>query len=251
MFGFKRGVSRALIGFVGAMTMGLASERADAQYSFKDELSPAHFFTWTGFYVGLNGGGHWSNDNDAEIAIEGYATTLQADLDLRGFIGGGQIGFNWESGIVVVGIEADIQGVDAKDTFRVSESGPGFTVSGVLSRKLEWLGTVRGRFGVTPSATTLLYATGGFAYGGVELSAAASVPGLASDAQKSSETATGWTVGGGAEFLVWSHTILRGEYLYYDLGEVTLSETVSPGHSATAKSVYTGNIARLGISYKF
>lgn len=232
------------VGVASGISLGLAVAPAKAQDSFNDGFEPTFFpSTWTGFYAGVNAGGHWSDKDSIRISspTAGFATS--ADTDRNGFIGGGQIGYNWQTGNVVVGLETDIQGVDASHTFSGVIGGSTWATRS----KLQWLGTVRGRAGVMPNANTLLYATGGFAYGGVELQAASAAFGAA---PKSSQTATGWTFGGGAEFALSSNTFLRGEYLYYDLGSEKVTLT-SGAATATAKADYAGHITRLGLSFKF
>ena len=148
--------------------------------------------SWTGFYAGLNAGGTWSGVN---IARYGFATvvtdnevipglastsaalaTTSAPLHpTAGFIGGGQIGYNYQFyNSFLAGVEADIQGTSsdfrAQGVFSQAAVAPG--VDGLpisqdiaSSQSVDWLGTVRGRLGFLFTPTLLVYGTGGFAYG--------------------------------------------------------------------------------------
>ena len=148
---------------------------------------------WTGFYVGVNGGyGETANDGP---------------LSPSGGFGGGQIGYNWQGlfGLTpwVIGVEADIQGAGISDN-----TGYG---AAYVENSLNYFGTVRGRLGYA-IGPTLIYATGGFAYGEVE--SKGSVAGLSYDV---AETQTGYTVGGGVEYKFNPSWSIKGEYLYVDL----------------------------------
>ena len=141
--------------------------------------------TWSGFYIGVNGGYGWTA-NDGPLAPSG------------GF-GGGQIGYNWQ-GLFgyspwVIGIEADIQGAGISDSAYYRENS------------LNWFGTVRGRIGYA-FGPALLYATGGFAYGEVESKW---------DGFSVSETQTGYVVGGGLEYKFNPAWSVKAEYQFINL----------------------------------
>jgi len=160
--------------------------------------------TWSGFYAGVNGG--WaSSEQDSLYAVPAIGF---GGLSPSGGFGGGQIGYNWQ-GIwhprLVLGVEADIQGAGIDDKA---------TALGIVDFKssLDYFGTVRGRLGYT-FGPALLYATGGFAYGGIKNEI--SVPGVAF---KNNETATGYTIGGGVEYSLSPSWSAKAEYQYINLG---------------------------------
>ena len=151
---------------------------------------------WTGFYVGVNAGGTWSASNSIQTfgtdafdfpgtflgaAAATSATSWLGNNSNGGFIGGGQVGYNYQFGPnFVAGIEADIQGVATSNNGGTQNAfGIGFdpitgdTLSTVTqaNKSLDYLGTVRGRLG-DPYHARLgsLYATGGLAYGGANAS---------------------------------------------------------------------------------
>jgi outer membrane immunogenic protein len=183
--------------------------------------------TWTGFFVGANIGGSWMSNNASYSQLGGngaFTTRLEDD----GVIGGGQIGYNWQKGAFVLGVEADLAArhLSGRTTAFPFAGDPVDAVT--LSQREDWVGTVRGRLGYA-AGNWLLYGTGGFAYGDVEhgvFENRITVPGqnrLISD----SDTATGWTAGGGIEWAVTPRWSVGVEYLHIDLGTTTLSQGTS------------------------
>ncbi len=249
--------------------------------------------SWAGWYVGFNAGGGWANNGGIDnTATSSFCNPLIAacpafgpaavaavpgnfDTHPSGFIGGGQIGYNWQTGQVVWGVEADFQGasINGSGSQTVTAVPAGFpgstvTIAGSASQKLNFLGTLRGRLGWTPSNPWLLYVTGGLAYGHVETSAVFSENvggGCAcgpnpSSAASSDQWRGGWTVGGGLEWMLSQHWTIRGEYLYYDLGNVTVNNTITQlnagavpfiGVGISSQAHFNGSIARAAVNYKF
>jgi len=202
---------------------------------------------WNGFYAGAQAGGAWGDmDTDVVcldttppascptvIAAGAFLTKLSSGLS--GFIGGGQAGYNFQSGHFVYGFETDISWTAVEgSTSRPTAFAP---LTFVTNAKQEpsWLGSVRGRLGFA-AQSWLLYATGGFAFGGVEQSysnvASNGNAAFASD----SRVQTGWIVGGGGEYS-FGHWSVKGEYLYYDLGSERLNAV-----GLTAGGLATGNV---------
>jgi outer membrane immunogenic protein len=202
--------------------------------------APGYNPTWTGFYVGVNGGYSWSDYSD-QFAVPAIGFS---GLSPEGGFGGGQIGYDWQVGHFVFGIEADIQGSAIDDNK---------TALGVVDFRssLDYFGTVRGRLGYA-FGPSLLYATAGFAYGGVKNEIA--VPGVIDF--RNAETATGYTIGGGYEYKfnrVWS---VKAEYQYIDLGrsDPTLAGVgdICTAAAGTLKCRDDGyHTVRLGLNYHF
>ena len=143
--------------------------------------------SWAGFYLGGNIGYGWGNGNlDATAVAPSLFPNafLNADASRtldpgsKGVIGGAQIGYNWQMGSLVTGVEADFQGSGIKGSASQSTLNPHPDSSGAIDgsfrsteERLPWFGTVRGRLGVTITPDLLLYGTGGLAYGRVSNSA--------------------------------------------------------------------------------
>jgi outer membrane immunogenic protein len=133
--------------------------------------------SWQGFYLGINAGYGFSRGDVTEGTISAGVTALanNSDLDMSGFVGGGQIGYNWMiTPAVLLGFEADIQTAQQKG--QEATSFTAVLVQSVESR-LRWFGTARGRLGAVTNGTTLWYLTGGLAYGKAETEISLTTPG--------------------------------------------------------------------------
>jgi outer membrane immunogenic protein len=229
-------------------------------------------FTWTGFYFGGNAGYGWGNaDTNVDPLPPGLftdAVPITLKPDPSGFIGGGQIGFNWQwNKWLVLGIESDFQGTDIEGQAR---SSPIVNAAGVVvftdsfeeaHERMQWFGSTRGRIGISPWCRVLLYATGGVAYGSVDYSANLNFgPTLPETTYPVdfTETKVGWTVGGGFEYAIGHHWTVKAEYLYYDLGNADRTQNQlfngvpqGPPFFVHYNFETTGNIVRGGFNFKF
>jgi outer membrane immunogenic protein len=245
--------------------------------------------SWAGGYWGLTLGWGYLDSNvtdtpaafctagmggcpDAGPALAG-AIPSSYNVQPNGFLGGVEFGYNWQVGHIVYGLETDFSGANINGSTTstlVGAVGPSvINVVGTAGERLSYLGTVRARLGWTPLDPLLFYATGGFAYGGVKSSmqltefvtgpcACGASPSVLTN---SSSTLTGWTVGGGAEWMFAPHWTVKGEYLYYDLGSMgyavpTLTQlnaagTPFFGASGAASASVKGGLTRVGINFKF
>jgi outer membrane immunogenic protein len=249
-------------------------------------------YNWTGFYVGANAGWVGSADNTitltgTDTGTGGLGTSLlngvipnSIDLGYSGFLGGGQLGYNWQTGNWVFGLEGDIDGVSAKGSVVVPDVaaivGLKTPLTTNAARELDWLGTLRGRVGITlggapaapapvytkappaQAAPLLLYVTGGLVVGQHQLGIGVVAPNSSPPANLFSETSTtsaGWTVGAGAEWMFDPSWSLKAEYLYVDLGSISstifYAYPVGQTSSLTATANDRLNIVRGGINYHF
>jgi outer membrane immunogenic protein len=169
-----------------AMAADLPSYKAPPPY-----IPPPPIMTWTGFYAGLNLGGGFLASNSSNQGWNGGWNNGGGNSG--GVVGGGQIGYNYQfTPLFVAGVETDFQGTSIR--------------GGVGGASLNWFGTVRGRVGITLlSPQLLLYGTGGFAYGEVQRNGWWN---------QNSAVQTGWTAGGGAEYMFWPNWSAKVEYLY-------------------------------------
>ncbi len=287
-------LSLALISAVSALAFTQIASAADLPVKAPAFMPPPPpVLSWSGWYVGVNAGYNWStgsvdttttpvstigglNGNiGAAVAAQGTGSVSPKD---DGFIGGGQIGYNWNLGGFVAGIEADIQGLSNQNTEETITNvgtvpGAATTIASTgtitSSKKVDWLGTLRGRVGVLASTPLLIYATGGLAYGKVSSSTNITetlgfidTPAPFGTSGSFSDTRAGWTVGAGFEWMFAPQWSVKAEYLYYDLGTETYSlgninqfglngallETVSASQSSVR---FNGNIARAGVNFHF
>jgi outer membrane immunogenic protein len=252
---------------VAAVTLPAIGARAADLPLRKAPAMSYSLFTWTGFYAGINAGGKFGGDDD--VVTEGQAAPNIANiaggarpgfvpLNRDGFIGGGQIGYNYQFGQFVAGIETDIDFTDSRDsrTVTTAQLVTGAPLNNTFSSRLNYLGTVRGRLGFAYDRS-LFYATGGFAYGETERHI--DMFGATGNLQFSGdrrEVKTGFAVGAGLEHAITNNVTVKGEYLFFDLGKDTLDVAVIPG-SGGAGTGYnshfkdTGHIVRVGLNYKF
>ena len=238
-------------------------------------VAPA--FTWTGFYAGVNAGYAFSDSKSSRyIGAPGYLGLVAAgavpagySFDTDGFVIGGQLGYNYQVGAVVFGVEADLQYTDIKDR-RVATGAlaPGL-VTGASSLELNYLGTLRGRIGFTPVDRLLLYVTGGLAYGDAKLNGtltAGALPGGLAPASGAvwsgsrGQTKAGFALGAGAEYAFTNNLTAKVEGLYYDLGDIKVTQPGinAPGQVAQGIGIFAvqkaelnGFIVRAGLNYKF
>jgi len=301
-------LKKILLGSMSAATMTASAYAADLRPA--PYVPPPPVFSWTGAYIGLNAGGvfNWNNNDrnglfaapgGCDVGFRGcrevpnFSTVFANGINSLngfnnnngsrgGFIGGGQIGINFQwNPTFVFGAELDAQGVWSGNNNNNNNFGavvltspfaPGFpvTVSGGFSHRLEYLGTARARAGFLATPAFLIYVTGGAAIGGTRTqgfltgSDPRDTPGFSSI--NGTQTRVGWTGGGGIEWMFMPNWSLKAEALYYDLGRFRTAMSpvsviggrgsdVLGGLFASALPVISfrerGVIARAGINYHF
>jgi outer membrane immunogenic protein len=195
----------------------------------------APVFSWTGFYVGGNAGWGWTK-GDGDIAFGGPSGSFSGDGN--GFLGGAQIGYNWQAGNWVYGLEADFQGSAGKGD--VHGSAGGVTFSG--DSKNPWFATARGRIGYA-FGRSMIYGTGGAVYGKSTLDGTSTLGGSFSD----STTYWTWTAGLGYEAMLWDRWSAKIEYLYAG----TPSDVPTPPGTSNVDGSANTSIVRAGLNYHF
>jgi outer membrane immunogenic protein len=281
-------IGSATLASLFAVTGAFAADLSPRMYT-KAPVAAAVVYDWTGFYIGGNAGYSWGRaSTDGVISgtqsvsefrtagptlLPGFPVTttlgsvpLSGRSNVNGFIGGGQIGYNWQRGTWLFGLEADFQGSDERGSGDVCivAGCPAGSTAFTANYKLDWFGTARGRIGFLPAARVLLYATGGLAYGHF----GANIP--ADPTTTWGATRAGWTVGAGAEAAIDNNWSVKLEYLYMDLGDVGSSSasatnvtnalnTPLPGFNTVTTTTltsafhthFTDNIVRVGVNYRF
>ncbi len=227
-------------------------------------------YNWTGFYVGANIGGHWGSDSITTTGDQlgfpgpGLDALSPTTLKPEGVIGGIQLGYNWQvDPRWMVGIEADANWLGGSDSRALVYPGPLPAAGDVLtnSTKANFLGTIRGRLGLTFDRA-LFYATGGVAFGSIKTTDSMCIqgcPGTAATFASADSTTnrTGWTLGGGLEYGFTPNWTAKLEYLYVDLGNFNTTIPSATGCigglvcDITIHHKYTDNVVRVGLNYKF
>ena len=247
-------------------------------------------FAWTGLYLGVNVGYSWGRATaDVEVStaertrvfrafgqpaqtllsdvtVSGPGGTASGTADVNGWLGGAHVGYNWQSQRWVYGVEADLQWT-GQDGDVAACLGAACAKAGY---ELDWFGTLRGRLGYLLQPRSLLYVTGGLAYGRVNADFSASAPSLPTLSASDSATKAGWVIGGGLEWAFDRNWMLRAEYLYMDLGSMRSGVASKTGQSiiqdepqdcltmvtdtrasGAVRTDLTDQIFRLAVSYKF
>lgn len=215
----------AALALVVAAPAVQAADLGGRYKSYKDEpdVGPPRYL-WTGLYTGLQAG---YGSADAYL-FDGVGVYGSPEVD--GFIGGGTLGYNFQSGQIVWGLETDFSFAD------IQGRGSCAPISPSCSANVDWLWTLRGRVGIDMNGW-MPYITGGYALADVSAR-----DGVGSG----SDTVSGWTIGGGLEVKLDRAWSIKGEYLYVDLDE-SINLSGGPGRA----SIEDLHIVRAGINYKF
>ena len=216
---------------------------------------PPPIVSWTGFYLGIQGGAAWHEGKFVDLngAFDPTTAASTYKADKTGGIFGVNAGYNLQSGNLVVGLEGDTNWVGAKATSSNPQPGSCGSPCAVLSAlDVRWLATVRARVGLAVDAT-LFYATGGVAFGGVRDTGYTTLNGAPTITRfDSDKTKTGWTAGGGIEHMFGPNWTARAEVRYVDFGKTNVACTPAPcsfGYRGEfANSLVTGLVA---VDFKF
>jgi len=221
----------------GACALALAAPAyaADLPYKAPPAPPPAPLFSWTGFYIGANIGGAFTRDS-----IIDNLTGASLSTDNSGFIGGGQVGYNWQISNWVLGVEWDIDGTT------LGRTGPSVaTAIGTLqaNTSTDWISLLTGRIGYA-SDRWLFYAKGGGAWAQESATITNLTTGAAVGA---SRTRSGWTVGGGIEWAFAPQWSAKIEYDFVRLDSTNFNTFA--GDTLTFNRDI--NMIMAGVNYRF
>jgi len=217
---------------VAAMTLlavPVAAQAADmpikSPYYKGAPRSIVSYYNWTGLYAGVNVGYGFGTSN--------WDFPPGTGIKPKGFMAGGTLGYNWQSGAIVYGLEGDFDWSNVKGDVGCPAG------LAVCEASSPWLATFRGRVGYAMDRW-LPYVTGGAAYGKVKASL------VAATTDSVSKNQLGWTIGGGLEHAFMGNWTAKLEYLYVDLG------SFNAGIAPVVNNVsFKESIVRAGINYKF
>ena len=241
-------VAVAAIGSVGAATA------ADLPMKAPYLKAPvAMVYDWTGFYIGVNAGVGIGRDYTrlAIPAFPGGPTAEASYLSPTGGVGGGQIGYNWQTGPLflgspmIFGVEADLQGTGLSD-HRTCLLGCMPAQNSMFSQKLDWFGTVRGRIGLT-EGPVMTYLTAGYAYGSVKTTLTETIG--TTGAFSSNQNHGGWTWGSGIEASLGGNWSGKIEYLWLTLGNRLDAFALNTLPQAMSTDIRE-QIFRVGLNYR-
>jgi outer membrane immunogenic protein len=235
-------MKRILLTTVSLGVLGLLSPAlgADLPYA-KAPVVATPVYDWSGYYVGVFGGGGLGNHNYNNANGFAGSANFTVNHASTGAIGGGEVGYNWQTGNYLFGVEADgfwsgIKGNDASQQLGVIDQS-----------NLRWGGTLRARGGVTVDRL-LLFFTGGWAFGDIlHTSTAAGFP-----VDQFTNHQSGLTAGGGIAYAITNNIIGKIEYRYYDLGRYNRTgNPLTPNGQLPYTVDNTYSVVTLGIDFKF
>jgi len=220
----------ALIGLVAGTGCALSADLSPT--SAPTPIPAPAAYNWSGVYIGLNAGYGFATD---ATTASGGGVSASVSENLPGFIGGAQLGVNYQMGAVVWGFEADFDASTQDQSL----------ASGVLSgtSQMPWFGTLRGRLGVAFDRM-LVYGTAGGAAGALRSNFT-----IPAGTTSTTETYGTWTAGAGLEYGITDNLSARLEYLYLDSGNVTTGVIGSPATTVTSR--LKDNLVRAGLNYRF
>ena len=261
-------MKRLFLGSVAFVALGLGTPAA-----FAAEMRvppppppPAPVYTWSGCYVGASAGYgsgtsrhttvDGSNFNSPTIALPPAGADITNNFDLSGFIGGGQLGCNWQWGAWVFGVEGDGSATNwAGQSFELSPV-PRPNTLWISETQQRWLVTARAKIGLTNfwwfGDKTMVYVTGGGAWAKIDTSEFLTTSPQSTGFQQS-DTRSGWTVGGGIEYALGYGWSAKSEFLYVKFDDYT-TFTSGPFRSInlSPREVRLQDyIWRAGLNYKF
>ncbi|MEA2937404.1 MAG: outer rane immunogenic protein [Alphaproteobacteria bacterium] len=195
-------------------------------------------WSWTGLYVGVHVGSSWGTV-ESELPIPGIGPFAAASGTINGFLGGGQIGYNWQTGPLVLGLEADASWTDIKGT------SPCLVLLN-CQRKVESLGTVAGRLGFTADHA-LVYVKGGLAWANFKYNT--SLLGIQVASADQSEWAP--MVGVGIEYSIMPNWSAKAEYNYLGFDKNTVPFAIVGGGAANVNVTQSIHTMKFGVNYRF
>jgi outer membrane immunogenic protein len=218
---------------------------ADLPLPVKAPPPPPPVWTWTGCYAGIEGGGTIGNDRPVANTGAGAGITITT-ITPRGGIAGGTVGCNYQfARFVVIGIEDDISWNGLQGTS--ADLAP-FATTFSHSVRGSWLDTLRGRVGIATWDNAFFYATGGAAFAAIQDSVVG--PGVGTSV---TNTVTGWTAGGGVEWMPFPNWSLKVEYLFVQFPTTSdaFNTALPAGTFVGANTRLSENIIRMGINWHF
>jgi outer membrane immunogenic protein len=264
------------------ISVGSFGSAVAADMAVKAPAPPAPILTWAGFYAGINAGGDWGSSsqsldvtsaggffspgcfpptNFCQVNVVDVRNAGAQRLNTSGFVGGGQVGYNWQFGQAVVGIEGDF------DYFRSAGrgiktvplvAGGAGTVTVTDSMSTDWLFTLRPRLGWAVN-NWLFYGTGGLAVSNLKSNWTFLETRFGNTAASSvSDTKAGWTVGAGVETKFAGGWSVGLEYLFvhFDQISATVPVVLPVGGGPTPQNFFhsadlESNIVRAKLNYQF
>jgi outer membrane immunogenic protein len=230
------------VAVLGALAASASALAADVPVQESYPAATVGYYNWTGAYFGLQAG---YSAGTVETSSSPTLGAYETDYDFNHFVGGVTAGYNHQFGNWVVGGEIDASFTDAEESI-----DPGIGGIDEFQSDLDWLATARLRVGYAFD-NILVYATAGGA--AAETEDAITLSGPPGGTLNERRSRKGWTAGAGFEWAFSENLSAKGEYLYVDLGEETVSNNapiVLPG-ADSVDFEHTYHLGRVGLNYHF
>jgi outer membrane immunogenic protein len=234
--------------WLGVLSLMSPAFGADLPTYSKAPVVVSPVYDWSGFYVGVYGGGGFGNHNlNNALGPLGFAN-FTINYDSSGAIAGGEVGYNWQSGNIVFGVEGDGFWSDIKGSDTTAFYAGNLPINAIDSTKLRYGGSLRARGGIAVDRL-LLFFDGGWAVGSLAHTDIA--PGVGTDSFTVHRN--GLAAGGGIAYAITNNLIGKFEYRYYDFGRFVRPGL--PNFTANGQLPYTVDstfsVVTLGLDYKF
>jgi outer membrane immunogenic protein len=235
--------------FLALATTAFAADLPAAPYTKAPAFAPV-LFSWTGCYIGVEGGGNWGQSQQTSRTAPLVGVPITGNYNLSGGIVGGTVGCNYQVSNFVVGIENDFSWTNKKGS---AVNVAPFDPANISTTREKWIDTLRGRFGYGFDRF-MIYGTAGAAFAGTDVT----VSGPALGTFTNSQNRTGWTAGVGGEWAAlvesWGAVTFKVEYLHADFGtKQYFNPPVAVGNATvvTRDVKLTDDMVRAGVNVKF
>jgi outer membrane immunogenic protein len=261
---------RYRLALLAAAAIGLGATQFAAAADLPPRVAPRYVeappvFSWTGFYLGVHGGAGWGNiESSADIGaalagvgVPGVGFVLPTSSHgINGFLAGGQVGYNWQAGPFVYGIEGNISWAD------IEGNTPCLLLFN-CNTKINWMADVSGRLGIVPTQNLLVYVKGGVAWADSDYSFGNTISvngvNVLTVNGSVSDTRIGGLLGMGAEYAFWNNWSAKIEYNYMDFGTETYNFAVTGQGPNCCPVTFDVPVEikqqihtmKLGVNYKF
>jgi outer membrane immunogenic protein len=246
-------------GIVKKIALGAAAYFAATMTAFAADLPVKSYapvaapvlFSWSGCYVGLEGGGNWGRSGQVATSSALAGNAITGGFDLSGAIAGGTVGCNVQVSNFVFGIENDYSWTNKSGSVH---DLPPFNVLTTSTTSEKWIDTLRGRFGYAIDPYLMVYGTAGVAFAGTNVNVLSPLVGSVTD----SENRVGWTAGAGGEWAAfagaWGAVTFKLEYLHagFDNKQYINPSVTGGGGTVVTRSVsLSDDMVRVGMNVKW
>lgn len=235
-----------IVALASALLFAAAGAAAAADALESETAPPAETapYNWTGAYIGVQLG-YGTGSGEGAYLLPGGARIETAFPEAKGALLGGQVGYNYQWGSVVLGLEGELSysWADGTSDIRAFPSGAGPVA--INENEFDYLGSITGRLGYAMDRT-LFYAKGGVGFTKLSMS---DIPNGGGFNASGSEALTGWTVGAGVEHALNDKWTIRGEYQFYRFdANLAVDE---PAPFRVYDDDFDIHAVKIGLNYKF